>query len=334
MQWPVPLGVRVQSNFKLQFLAQLADCTPESQSIDDFPEYEHELSAAQKLQLRAIAEKIVFSQKINPIAAIAVVGHADRAQRLQGAAATKKEQEVSQNRADTGKRELLKMLRSLPDGTDTAEKVAANSQAIGKGATKLIVPWPRNEAEMRKNRRVEFVWARCRPQPVIHPAIEFPPRPAPDERDDPNVVFAGQRFRSKIIEGASAAMGVGFITLTMAIWDVDNSRLAGYDYNAGIVGGGVNPIPFINETDWSAVFTTPVPLQVDQFGGAASHRFTSAALSFFTMISKMPDISPRNWPLTGQAIGQWTGFSASLALETSNGNLSLIPNTVRVFKGP
>ena len=61
MIWPVPVGVRVRSNFKTMFLAQLADCGGESAEISNFAEYEHRLNAAQKLQLRAIAERIVFS---------------------------------------------------------------------------------------------------------------------------------------------------------------------------------------------------------------------------------------------------------------------------------
>lgn len=334
MLWPVPLGVRVRGNFKLNFLAQLADCSSESASIADFPEYEHQLNAAQKLQLRAIAERIVFSQQSGmPIAAISVVGHADRAQRLQGDAATAKEMEVSKQRADVGKRELIETLKSFADGKDLAAKIDANTAPIGKGATELIVQWPRNEAEMRKNRRIEFRWARCRPQPIIHPAIEFPPRPEPSEENDPNIVFAGQRFKSKIIEGASASLGVGFITLTMAIWDIDNSRLAGYDYDAGSAGVGINPIPFINETDWSS-FTTPVPIQVDQFSGPARHRLSALALGSFTMISISPETSPKQWPSSGQQIGQWIGFTPAITLETSTGRLQVIPNTVRVFRGP
>jgi outer membrane protein OmpA-like peptidoglycan-associated protein len=333
MRWPVALGVRVRPSFKMQFLAQLADCTGESADIADFPEYEHELNAAQKLQLRAIAERIVFSQKINPIAAVVVIGHADLAQRLTGRAATEKEMDVSRKRAEVGRRELIKMLQTFPDGIDIAAKIDANMQVDAKGATKLVVAWPRNEAEMRQNRRIEFRWARCPPIPIIHPAIEFPPRPPPSEKDDPNVVFAGQRFKSKIIEGASASVAVGgFITLTMVIWDIDNSRLAGYDYNAGSVGPGVNPNPFIDESNWSE-FTTPVPIQVDQFSGHAKHEFIALALSSFTMISVSPKTSPPQWPLKGLPIGHWTRFAPAVTLQFSNGPLSLIRNSVRVFRG-
>jgi hypothetical protein len=329
--WPVQLGVRVRPFFKSAFLAQLADCTGESREISGFPEYEHQLNGAQKLQLRAIAESIVFSQKTSPIAAVAVIGHADRAQKLTGSAATDKEMDVSAKRAEVGKRELIAVLETI-GGKDLAAKIGANTETIAKGATRLVVELPRTEGEMRKNRRVEFRWARCHAAPTVHPAIEFPPRPAPDEKDDPNVVFAGQRFKSKIIEGASASLGAGFITLTMVIWDIDNSRLAGYNYDAGSLGVGANPSPFINETAWSN-FTTPVPIQVDQFSGRARHRYTALALGIFTMISVSPETSPRQWPSSGLEIGQWTGFAPAVTIETSTGPLQLIPNTVRVCHG-
>ncbi len=332
MLWPVPVGVRVRPFFKFSFLAQLADCSGEEATIMDFPEFKHELSAAQKLQLRAIAEKIVFSQKLNPIAAVAVVGHADKTLRLQGAAATNKEMDVSRKRAETGKRELVAMLQTFPDGKDIAAKIAANMEVIAKGASELVVKNAATEAQMRQNRRVVFRWARCRPTPVIHPAIEFPPRSLPSEEDDPNIVFAGQRFKAKIIEGASFTAGGGYITLTMAIWDIDNNRLAGYDYDGRTAGAGVNPIPFINETDWQD-FGTPVPIQVDQFSGQGRHNFTAVILSAFELRSISPETNPPQWPSDGIRLGQWTGFSPAVAMEGSVGRFKLIPNTVRVFKG-
>jgi len=315
------------------FLAQLADCSGDSASIQDFPEYQHELNAAQKLQLRGIAEKIVFSQNINPIAAVAVVGHADRAARLQGAARTAKEMEVSQKRADVGRSELIKMLQTFHDGKELAAKIGANMEVVAKGATQMVVKNPLTEADMKKNRRVEFRWARCRPTPIIHPSIEFPPRPHPSEEDDPNIVFAGQRFRSKIIEGASFTVGVGIITLTMVIWDIDNHRLAGYNYDTLNAGAGVNPIPFINETGWYD-FTTPVPIQVDQFSGPAEHSFAAVGLNAFKMKSISPETSPRQWPAGGQDIGTWTGVTPAVALEGSKGRLDIINGSVRVFRGP
>ena len=227
----------------------------------------------------------------------------------------------------------MPVLKGIPDGAGVAAKIEANTEPIGKGATKLIVQWPQDEAEMQKNRRVEFFWARCHPNPVIHPSVEFPPRPAPSEEDDPNTVFAGQRFKSKLVDGFSVSLGVGFISLTMVIWDTDNHRLAGYDYSGGVRAVGVNPIPHINETGWSD-FTTPVAIQVDQFGGTARHENKIAGLGVFTLASVMPDIAPRQWPVVGQQIGQWTSLGAAVALEESKGSLSLIRGSVRVFKGP
>jgi hypothetical protein len=111
------------------------------------------------------------------------------------------------------------------------------------------------------------------------------------------------------------------------------TRLAGYNYDAGNLGVGINPIPLINETDWS-LFTTPVPIEVDQFSGPARHRLTALALNAFTMISISPETAPKQWPSSGQVIGQWTGFTPAIALEGSTGRLKLISNSVRVFRGP
>jgi hypothetical protein len=333
MMWPVPVGVRVRPSFRTIFLAQLADCTGESGSIQDFPEYQHELNAAQKLQLRGIAEKIVFSQRINPIAAVAVIGHADRAARLQGTARTAKEMDVSQKRAEVGKRELIKILQDFPNGKEISAKISANMEVVAKGSSQLIVKNAQTELEMKKNRRVEFRWARCRPTPTIHPSIEFPPRPHPSEEDDPNIVFAGQRFKSKIIEGVSFTFGLGFISLTMVIWDIDNHRLAGYNYDTVNHGAGASPIPSISETSWSE-FTTPVPIQADQFSGPARHSFKAAGFNVFKMSSINPETNPPQWPFGGQDIGTWTGFTAAVAGEDSKGQLALIANSVRVFRGP
>lgn len=338
MFWPVPLGVRVNALYKMNFLAQLAHVGHRAGYIAGFPEYEHKLSKAQLLQLRAIAEQIVFSQKSGtPIAAVSVIGHADRAMRLQNnpAEQKKKEMEVSLKRAEVGKQELITMLKSFPEGAEIAAKIEANTEVTAKGATELLVQWPRNELEMSRNRRVEFRWAMTENRPTIHPSIEFPPRPPPSEEDDPNIVFAGQRFKSKIVEGASISAGGGYITLTMVIWDVDNHRLAGYDYHAGYYSAGINPIPFINESEWSD-FTTPVPIQVDQFSGEASHRNTVALLGKFTLLSMVPETKPKvpPWPATGLVIGEWSGFSAAIALEGGIlGSLSIINNSVRVYRG-
>jgi hypothetical protein len=338
MRWPVPLGVRVRPSLKFNFLAQLADCGTEAAAIDGFPEFEAKLNGAQLLQLEAITQKIAFSQHTGaPIGAIAVIGHADRTLRFNDPrTARAKEAEVSLNRAKFGKKALIDQLKKLPNGAELAAKIEANTHPVGKGATDLRVPNAKTEKELEKNRRVEFRWARCLPQPVVHPSIEFPPRPAPNEADDPNVIFAGQRFRCKIIEGVSASFGVGgYTSLTLAIWDIDNNRLAGYDYDAGSLGAGVNPNPFVGETRWFD-FTTPVPLQVDQFDGKASHRNTALVLSIFTLASVHPRlVLPGRWRPGGVVIGQWTGFAPAIALETEvAGALKMIPNTVRVYRGP
>jgi hypothetical protein len=71
MTWPVPLGVRVRANFKTMFFAQLADCRAESAEISNFPEYEHRLNAAQKLQLRAGKAELIDMLRTLPDASIA-----------------------------------------------------------------------------------------------------------------------------------------------------------------------------------------------------------------------------------------------------------------------
>jgi hypothetical protein len=151
---------------------------------------------------------------------------------------------------------------------------------------------------------------------------DLPPRPPPDETEDPNLVLAGEHFRMKMLEGLSFGEVAGLTTFTFVIWDVDNNRAAVYEYAAVIVTAGT-PITFTGEGDWSSVFTTVKPMQVDQFSCNASHG-SIGALNLGLMVMNL-DHATVNVP---------TGFSKGGGFEAGGGFFSLVSGSVNVFKGP
>ncbi|HJZ93374.1 MAG TPA: hypothetical protein VKE40_21030, partial [Gemmataceae bacterium] len=273
MIWPVPINVRMNPVLANQLLDVTGQCANEEREIWDFPEYGTRLDAGQLIRLRAIAAEIVRSHDTqSPVAGVAVIGHADRALKLRDDKTKQaaKEQEVSDARAKNAEEQLLEMIKSMQGGPRVAAMI--HHSAKGVGATELKIPNAFTEEQFKRNRRVVFKWSRCLlPAPIIHPFPEFEPKPPPKPEDDPNVVFAGNHFRMKILDGFSAGEIGGVFSYHFAIWDVDNSRMAEYTYRGPILTVGVPPFTECGESDWSNVFTLDSFLQADQFAGTGSH---------------------------------------------------------------
>jgi hypothetical protein len=210
---------------------------------------------------------------------------------------------------------------------------------LGVGATQPAVPNPLNPTQMKRNRRVVFKWSRCvLPAPIIHPPTIFPPRPGLDPKDDPNTIFAGNHFQMKIMDGTSAGEVGGLFQYEFMIWDVDNSRSALYDYKGTIFTVGIPPFTECEETDWSNVFTTAKFVQVDQFSGKDSHKSGSIGIAsgmVFTFGGFTNDV---DWPFDTlqhpAAVSIFAGPAKSLGAEIGVGFLTLIPGSIKVFKGP
>jgi len=312
-------------------------CANEEREIDDYPEYGFELDKGQKIRLHAFAKEIVRSHDSqSPVAAISIVGHADQALKLSSnpAEQKKKEEQVSRDRANHAEEQLLKQIKDLPGGDRVVAMI--HTKAVGVGASDPAVPNPLNETQRRRNRRVVFKWSRCLlPAPIIHPPLEFPTPPGTDPEDDPNVVFAGNHFKVKIMDGVSVGEVAGGFQYEFAIWDIDNKRAAYYNYKGIIKSVGIPPFSECEESDWSDVLTTTSPIQVDQFSGVGRHTSGSIALQSgmeFTF-DKSSFWGPK-LKMVNPTVKMLAGPSKSLGIESGAGDLSYIVGTVSVFKGP
>jgi len=334
MLWPVPINVRMNPFFARQLLEINAQCATEEREIADFPEYGSVLDEKQSIRLRAFAEEIVRSHdSMSPIAAVSIIGHADQALRVPQRDKAAKEQEVSDKRAKNGQVALEKIIRRLNGGDRVWSML--HTEVKGVGASDPRVRFPASEADMRRNRRIVFKWSRCLlPAPIIHPIPEFP-RPEVNPDDNPNVVFAGNRFKIKILSGVSAGEILGGCSYHLLLVDLDNKRSAEYRYSTLIATVGVPPFTECGETDFSKDFTTSHPLQVDQFAGPGyAHESGSLALvSGMRLRFGMSEATGKDVGASPNPVFIFAGPSKSLGVETSKqGNLSLIPGTVAVFK--
>ncbi|WP_294537621.1 hypothetical protein [uncultured Rhodoblastus sp.] len=126
--------------------------------VSDFPEYATEvagLSAQQTAQIRDLAGQVFASLSRHPAArAVVVLGHADVALRVNPPQRAAFEMDVSVKRAQSGK----KLFEA-----ELVRKAGARSvlymlrlEAFGMGSAHRLVLNPQNEADMRRNRRVEF----------------------------------------------------------------------------------------------------------------------------------------------------------------------------------
>jgi len=334
MLWPVPINVRMNPFLASQLLDINAQCASEEREIADFPEYGSVLDEKQSIRLTALAEEIIRSHdSMSPIAAISIIGHADQALRVPQRDKVAKEQEVSDKRAKNGQKALEDTIKRLKGGARVWSML--HTGAKGVGASDPRVRFPANETEMRKNRRIVFKWSRCLlPSPIIHPIPEFP-KPDVDPNDNPNTVFAGTRFKIKILSGVSAGEVLGACSYHFLLVDLDNKRSAEYRYSSVIATVGVPPFTECGETDFSKEFTTSHPLQVDQFAGPGyAHESGSLALvSGMRIRFGVSEATGKDVGASPNPVFIFAGPSKSLGVESSKqGNLTLIPGTVAIFK--
>jgi hypothetical protein len=144
-----------------------------------------------------------------------------------------------------------------------------------------------------------------------------------DSNDDPNTVSAGEHFKIKMLDGFTAGGLLGVGSFLFAIWDIDNSRLANYEFHEVIVTFGA-PISDCGEGDWSETFTTESPMQVDQFGGTARLAEASAVL-----------VGAWNLHIAaaGVTVSVPTFFNKSFGVDSGTGPFLLTSGSVKVFKG-
>ena len=337
MLWPVPINLRMSPSLANNLLDINAECANETREIFDFPEYSSTLNTGQLIRLKAFAEEVIRSHDSqSPIAAISIIGHADRALKEPVAKRAEKEKSVSDARAANGQKELEKTMKSLPGGSRVWAMI--HTKPEGVGSQDLAVQHPINDEQMRRNRRIVFKWSRCLlPAPIIHPFPELPkPTPANPE-DDPNVVFAGNRFQMKILSGISGGVLLGAFSYHFLLVDVDNKRSAEYRYAGAIITVGVPPFTECGQSDFSNIFTTKSFIQVNQFSsGKCVHDSGSAAL-VSGMLFKFMAPSDDTGSLISTSpspISIFAGPSKSLGLESGSGTMKFIVGTVSVFRGP
>jgi hypothetical protein len=334
MLWPIPINIRMNPIRASQLLDINAQCATEEREIIDFPEYGSTLNEKQLIRLKAFAEEVIRSHDSHsPIAAISIIGHADRAMKEPLQKRAVKEQEVSDKRAKNGNEQFEEMMKSLSGGSRVLAMIHTKAQGIG--SKELVIQHPINEEQMRRNRRIVFKWSRCLlPTPIIHPPLEFPPHTPLNPDDDPNVVFAGNKFKMKILSGISAGEVVGVFSYHFLIVDIDNKRSAEYVYKGVIGTVGVPPFTESGESDFSNPFSTISFIQVDQFstdfcnhdsgsiGIVSGMRFT---LGRGTLVRLQMEPSQRT-------ITIFAGPSKSIGVESGKGSLKLIPGSVAVFR--
>jgi hypothetical protein len=261
-----------------QLSAGLADIT-----ISGYSPHDDSVPQTHKAELLRLAQRIVDSYDSTPITVVTIVGHADKEQSFPGDAARKSSEERhSKARAAEAKALLIRFLKNLRPKAQTALDRTMIT-ASGVGATRLDVPNPGSELDRRKNRRIQIFLG----QSLATPAVPFPPEIDPPQPPDPAVVdptlvFAAREFRIRIVKGRSVSPPSppplptpGVTTVTYTILDIVNNRAADYEYTnsnfaiGGRGGGAIIAGPFVD-------FTTPRFIQVDQFGGSASHSMVSA----------------------------------------------------------
>jgi flagellar motor protein MotB len=126
--------------------------------IDGYPEYRtsiKDLDPRQSNEFHRIVHAIFASLFTkNPVRAVVIVGHADRALRIAAGKRKAFEQDISEKRAESAQDLLSEELNKLA-ASDSGQYLVY-SRALGVGATMLKIARAANEAQMRKNRRVEF----------------------------------------------------------------------------------------------------------------------------------------------------------------------------------
>jgi len=132
---------------------QMADAV-----IDGYPEYAtepRELEAQQRSALFRLAQAIVDSHSTGrrPVQAIVVIGHADKALRKAPNERAAFELKISGDRAESARKLLLSEVRRLAFEAHYSKVMLC--VATGLGNLRPVIANAANEAQMRKNRRVE-----------------------------------------------------------------------------------------------------------------------------------------------------------------------------------
>jgi hypothetical protein len=127
--------------------------------VSGFPEYKttiESLDAAQRLELQRAALAIVNNMSsAAPVRGIIAIGNADVALRKAQSERASFEREVSQARADHGLAVLLDEVARTSG--NPAARYMFKTRAVGIGSANRKIVNAATEAEMRQNRRVEFV---------------------------------------------------------------------------------------------------------------------------------------------------------------------------------
>lgn len=329
MIWPYSINVKLRPSITSSLLAVVDACATESREIWGYPEYGRDLTAEQRKKLEEIVDIIVKSHDGGtPVAAVVITGHADTALRKPVGEREAFEIDVSKHRAKNAEQALLDAIRKRPNGNAVMARLAHEPNWVGSSDPK--VPNATTLADMERNRRVVFKLSRCllpSPIPKVMPPIPVPPLVDPE--DDPNIVFAGNEFKIKMLWGESGGEIAGGALYRFVIWDVKNKRAVEYSYKA-LIGTVGSPVSSTAEGDWSDAFTTPRFLQVDQFGGGAKHAGGGAFSvgKFRLEIDHNPNLQPGGV----FAVSLPSGFTKGAGGELGSGDLRVLA-PVKVFKG-
>jgi hypothetical protein len=310
-----------------QLSAGVADIT-----ISGYSPHNDGVPPTQQPEPLRLAQRIVNNYDTGaPITVVTIVGHADKERSVRGDAARKSSEERhSKARAAEAKALLIKFLKQLrPKAQAALDRTMIT--ASGVGATRLIVLNPGSELDMRKNRRVEIFLG----QSMATPGVPFPPEIdpplPPDPSDDPNTVFASNRFKIKMLGATSVAVPVGGASLEFLIFEIVNNHSAKYTYISVIFGLGT-PGSSTFAGPFSAPFSTPQFLQVDQFSGTAGHsEIGGGPLGIVHLEFRQNRLIPTLKPF---AVDVPSGFSIGAGGDVGRGPFQLEPGSVRVFIGP
>jgi hypothetical protein len=350
MLWPSPISVRMSVALQTQLFRIAEECqTLEQVEIDDFPKHGKTLNDAQITKLNRVVDQIIAPSPM-PVAAVQIVGHADVDLSVPAGPQRKEmEQTVSDQRAVNASMTLIAALKMRRGGSRLAAMLKPN--VVGKGATQLKFKNPVTEFERRRNRRVVIQVMRCalpNPPPPIPPDHPHDP-PNPD--DNPNVVMAGNQFKIKILKGGSAGVPASAVSITLAIWDFKNSRLAKYEFKGTAAGASLGlPFSKTGETDWSPnLITTSKAVTVEQFAGRVE--FVEAVAPDPSRPLPLPGLPgpKREDGVTGSRMllelrsleaGHHrvtidTGGSSTsiVGVETGNGDMNFVSGSTIVYKG-
>lgn len=139
-------------------LPRMADYRIADAVLDGYPEYATkpvDLDAQQRIALFRLAHAVVDSHSTRrPVEAIVIMGHADKALRKPHGERTAFELKISKDRAGSARDLLLAEIRRLAFGAHYSKVMLCVAQGVG--SARPVIASAVNEAQMRKNRRVEI----------------------------------------------------------------------------------------------------------------------------------------------------------------------------------